>query len=279
MVYYKKPNDLTYTQMCIYIDENIYKENCDDNLIFEYMYHVAKMLAAKKCFFKDSKLYDEFGIYVASKLLMRYKLKDGVAANGKQVQQITSVLNYLKRILYPLKVDFEQENFTENVSDNMKEYYRENLYDSMITSIDSLDRIEFENHLNTISEIIDKYIDKLPYKDEVLITNIKISCTLSILNSIKFKSDENSKIHYLIQNGKLNDYRLNKIYELKRKDCIILYHLDEKWHDFILVTVRKLQHQISQDLSRIYRTYVPSDLFFMNSNAIGMKGEYNENFQ
>ena len=266
MNYYKKPPNLTYTDMCIYVDTHVYTQDCDDNLIFEYLYHIAKMLAVKKCLFKDSKLYDDFAIYAASKLLMRYRLKGDVALNGKHVQEIKSVLNYLKNILYPLNVDFEQEMFTENISKPLKEYYKESLHDFMVKTVDMIDRIEFEQHLETLSYTINRYIKKLPYAaDKKTLLNIHVSCILSILKSIKLKTDETEKIQKLIASGRFTDYKLNKIFESKRKDCIILFHLDTSWYDYIAVIVRKLQHELSQDLSRLCRTYVSSDTFFTNN--------------
>ena len=35
---FKKPADITYTQMCIYIDDNIYNGTYDENTVFTYLY-------------------------------------------------------------------------------------------------------------------------------------------------------------------------------------------------------------------------------------------------
>ena len=44
MTYQKDPK-ITYNQMAMYIDENIYKENNNEALIYEYMYHIIYMLS------------------------------------------------------------------------------------------------------------------------------------------------------------------------------------------------------------------------------------------
>ena len=41
MLFYK-PKNLKYTTMAIYIDEHVYTDDCNDNLIFEYLYHLIK---------------------------------------------------------------------------------------------------------------------------------------------------------------------------------------------------------------------------------------------
>lgn len=41
----KKPEGMKYTDLCIYIDKNIYDDNADQNLVFQYVYTIAYMLA------------------------------------------------------------------------------------------------------------------------------------------------------------------------------------------------------------------------------------------
>ena len=36
---YKKPN-VRYTDMAIWVDEHAYKDDCDENLMFEYIFHL-----------------------------------------------------------------------------------------------------------------------------------------------------------------------------------------------------------------------------------------------
>ena len=68
---YTKPRDVSYTEMCIYIDEHIYSESYDENLIFEYLYHITLMLAKKNNYFNKLSDYDNFAIYGATHLFMR----------------------------------------------------------------------------------------------------------------------------------------------------------------------------------------------------------------
>ena len=61
---YQKPKDVTYTEMCMYIDDNVYKDNFDERLVYEYIYHIVYMLAKKAQYFKKNSYYDDFAISV-----------------------------------------------------------------------------------------------------------------------------------------------------------------------------------------------------------------------
>ena len=111
---YSNPN-IKYTDMCIYIDAHAYEEDRNDDLIFEYLYHITKMLAHKSNYFNKPKYYDDFGIYAAGKLFLRLinpKQFDINPDTGlPRLTKIKSILNYAKTKIYPLKVEFEQENY------------------------------------------------------------------------------------------------------------------------------------------------------------------------
>ena len=101
---YTKPKDITYTEMAISIDEMAYSDNFDENLVFEYLYHLAYMLAVKGKFFNNSTDYNNFSIFTATRAFNRITSKKQFVldANGSPKQsKIKSSLNYLKAILYP----------------------------------------------------------------------------------------------------------------------------------------------------------------------------------
>ena len=61
---WKKPNDLKYTDLCIFIDANVPKivnpgENPElENIIYNYLWLLVKALAIKKCMFNNFQEYD-----------------------------------------------------------------------------------------------------------------------------------------------------------------------------------------------------------------------------
>ena len=56
---WKKPSNMKYTDMCVFIDENVPKivnpgENPElENTIYNYLWLLVKALAIKKCMFKN----------------------------------------------------------------------------------------------------------------------------------------------------------------------------------------------------------------------------------
>ena len=93
---FKLPKGVTYTQMAIYVDEHYFLPNRDDNLIFEYLYHLIYMLARKKQFFQKSSQYDEYSIFAATKVFMRLIDKRCYEENPS-MPLVKSCLNYIKK--------------------------------------------------------------------------------------------------------------------------------------------------------------------------------------
>lgn len=250
MTYYVKPHNITYVQMCIWIDENVYKEDCDDSKVFEYLYHITRMLAYKRRFFEKAAYYDDFAIYCATKIFMRYKDKRQFD-NNEKLTKIKSVLNYAKSILYVTKVAFESENFAQNYIKNDDELLDYNFHDALINNINCLQISDFRSCLDDIINTIKNFIYKLPYDNNLYIQNIYISCLLSLLNSIVLSKKNKQKLIKLKNECRLSQEYINKLYKKERDNCIIMYHLDDNLKDYITVLVNEIRHLISNDLSSI----------------------------
>lgn len=250
MTYYRKPHDITYTQMCIWIDDNIYNENCDDNLAFEYLYHITRMLAYKRRFFEKAEYYDDFAIYCATRIFMRLKDKRQFDENEK-LTKIKSVLNYAKSILYATKVSFEGENFAQNYMRNEEDLIDFSFHNSLINTLNSLQTSNFKSCLDDIASTIKDFVYRLPYDTNLYIQNVYISCILSLLNSITLSKKNLNRLNQLRKDGKLTQNHVNKLYKKERDDCVILYHLKDDMKDYIKVLVNEIRHLISEDLSNI----------------------------
>lgn len=92
------------------------------------MYHLIYALACKQGFFKNFADYDKFACYAATEvyLAMRRKLQHaGEIRHGKEIVPIKSVLNYVKTVLYPLKVNYQRENFSTVIDETANDKYLE----------------------------------------------------------------------------------------------------------------------------------------------------------
>ena len=255
MTYYRKPHDVTYTQMCIWIDNNIYNDDCNDSLAFEYLYHITRMLAYKRHFFEKAEYYDDFAIYCATRIFMRLKDKRQFDSNEK-LTKIKSVLNYAKSILYATKVSFEGEVFAQNYVKNEDDIIDFSFHSSLIDTLNSLHISNFKSCLDDISNTIKKFINTIPSDSNLYRQRVYTSCILSLLNSITLSEKNKSRLIQLRNCGKLTQENVYKLYKKERDDCVILYHLDDTKKDYIKVLVNEIRHLIADDLSGILNEYV-----------------------
>lgn len=260
MTYYTKPNNITYTQMCIWIDENAYKDTCNDYILYEYLYHISRMLAYKSKFFNKAAYYDDFAILMANRIFMRLKNKKQFEESSK-LTKIKSVLNYAKGILYPTKILFENEYYAQNYTslDDDSYKYDYSLHDAVLASINGINKVDFNMYLGNIVNTAKNFLYKLPHKNKTEIENIYISCMLSLLNSITLSNRNKAKLIDLRKKDKLTPEHIDKFYKQERDNCIILYHLDQSYKDYIKVILNELRHLISGDLSTILNDNIQTE--------------------
>lgn len=268
MAYYKKPADVSYTQMCIWIDEHAYSDDCDDEKLFEYLYHIMNMLAYKRRFFEKSAYYDDYAIYAATRIFMRLKNKRQFECNNNEkcLTKIKSVLNYAKKVLYPTKVAFESDNYAQNYVQLPEKFtlYDSDFHNTVISSVDGLKIADFNAYLDGVVSTIKSFVYKLPHSKKSEIQNIYLSCVLSMLNSIVLDNKNKAKYNELKRSGKLKQDHINKFYKLERQDCVILYHLDLSMKNYIAVIVNELRHLLAGDLSYILNDSIQSEANMKN---------------
>lgn len=257
---YKKPDDVTYTQMAIWIDEHTYKDDIDESILYEYLYHLSNMLAGQAAYFSTALEYDHFAIYCASRLFQRlnnqkqYEFDD----NGQpRMTHIKSILNYIKKVIYPYKVDFELEFKLENKNIDVINVGTFDLGSHMVESASLFDRIEFSVALDSVSDIVKSHLRKIPRKkNSSEWDNIYLSCMLTLLDSITLTRGMLKKYNSL----KLSqEAYLNDVYEELRYRPPILYHLPESMSNYIRVLVNELRHVVASEISWKAECYIPAD--------------------
>ena len=264
---FKKPKNIRYTDMAIYIDENIYREDLDEaekEKLYEYLYHIAKMLAYKEKLFKKDFYYEDFSIYLATETYLRYMSPKQYSykENGEpKLSKIKSSLNYLKAVLYPRKVEFEQEYYAQTETAHEYEVLTESPYtfvDKLYEYTDDLYSVEFDLYLNDVCKTAKNFLSKIPYsKSSIEWYNIYISCLLTFINCITLPNAEIQKV------SKFKKYKdkiihIQECYIKLQSEKPILYHLDESMSNYIKVLVTELKHAIAKDLSSISHTYISS---------------------
>lgn len=262
---FKKPKNISYTEMAIWIDENAYLPDCDDSKLFEYLYHLVEMLAYKRAFFKSTATYDEFSIITATRIYYRLRNKDQfvLLENGTpKLTQVKSILNYIKKTIYLLKVKYEQEAYSQanpyTLEDQEKnaEIQANILINNYKSSKKQLTQVEVDDYISSISKIIRDFLKKIPHKNnsnEFL--NIYTSCLLSFLNLITLSNKNKKRFKSFLKAHVLNDNYINSLYKEEQANYIILYHLDESMHDYINILVNEIKFIIINDILNMKNEY------------------------
>ena len=286
MSVYNKPRSMTYTAMAIFIDEHAYDEDMTsetEELIFQYLYHLIKMLARKANYFKAAHYYEDFAIYMATTIFMRYKNPKQfiIKENGEpELSKIKSCLNYIKNTIYPRKVEFEQEYYCQIMSpteeEELVEYTNYTFANKLIDSIEELSMVEFDMCLKDLAKTARAYIGQIPYKsDKKEWENIYISCLLTFLNRITLSSRNLKRIASMKNDITNRPYALELIYRTEKENSTVLFHLKPSMKGYITILTNGLQHALAKDLSLTMHEYIPSDIGFnaavfadINGNSI-----------
>ena len=277
---FQKPKDMKYTDMCIYVDKIVARGNpteAEQNTIFQYLYHIAFMLAHKQKYFNASHYYDEFAIYFATSVMQRLfynpRLSE-VDENGDPVlAPIKSVLNYMKNVCYPRKVEFEQENYSQKYTETFEtREWSQSFNRDPYEEVKETDILFYLRDLpKTIKYLI--YEHNFYKNDKVMMKNIYLSCLLSFLNIITFSEADKEKFETAYTSVDAKYRLLAKIYAKNRTEGIILYHLDAEYEDYIRVLVNKLFRYLKQDIMEISNQYTISDEVMTNILFLEVNGE------
>ena len=202
---WKKPTGMRYTEMCMFIDENVHKivnpgENPElENLIYNYLWLLVKALAIKKCMFTDFQDYDMYAFYAANRLffaLRKNLLNQGKVVKGKQIRPIKSCLNYTKALLYPMKIEYQRESFKEVIKEEFvsKKFdafaYKERLKNSAIeaSGVDYRFMQHLQDVFNSNNKLLDEVLSSSPFnKATPEYQNLKISILLTSIQVLKNK--------------------------------------------------------------------------------------------
>lgn len=267
---FTKPSNLKYTDMAIYVDSIVEKGEPTEqelNKCFEYIYHIGFMLAHKHKYFNKNYYYEEFALFLATEVMYRLffnpRLKE-VDDEGKPIlTKIKSVLNYMKAIIYGRKVEFEQQNYSQqllqsSVENNFSYAYNNDLYQSVKETDITL---YFNSLSSTVKDIVYKH--NFYKNDKILIKNIYISCLLTVLSGLTFTLSDINKLNTTYSSIDSKYRLLGRLYYKNRSESLVLYHLDSKYKNYIKVLSNKIYKQIKDDLSEL-----SSQSFYLSDDII-----------
>ena len=252
---YNKPKNMSYVDMAIYFDKHIHDDPRNDSILYEYLYHLVYMLACKSRYFHKFEDYDQFALYAATKIYMR------VTRNI----EVKSILNYVKAVLYPMKVDFQKEAFNEIINPDVdKRIDPDAIKASMEYNIQSdyyygLTE-EVLDHMKLIPEYIKEIVYESPYKHDALLSRrIYMSVLLTFLSSVTLSNIDLLRLQKREERGLDNDNNLIKLFNKERNKEVILWRLDSDMTDYISLLTTKLRKKFGQELMDVKKSFELSE--------------------
>jgi len=237
---FKKPKDVRYVDMAIWIDENIYSENCDMDKAFTYMYLLAYMLASKAKYFKNLNDYDGFAYSLAFSTYSRY-----MDPNKKKIK---SVLNYMKSIMYFRKLTYDRETFCEVINPEYNVTWDDNKYKlNKVVTLESQNRSNFiqlnlDGIFAELPALIQKNIPGVYTKDKSMRNCLYKSVLLSLISSYTLPQINQEKLEEKID--KLTSFNETNFYRRYLTQDIILWHLPQGMESVVKLIINKVNKEL-----------------------------------
>jgi hypothetical protein len=154
--------------------------------------------------------YDGYATHAAHRLffaLRKNYLNQGKTIKGKKIRPIKSCLNYTKALLYPMKVEYQNEAFREIINEEFvsKKFdsflYKEKLKADASTSQGVTDKFKLylKGSLTSIDTIMNRVLKTSPFvTNPTIYRKLKISLLLNALTSLKLKNRLDSDLPTVI---------------------------------------------------------------------------------
>lgn len=271
MIMWRKPDNLKYTDLCIYIDAHsaeLVDADVNDevpNLIYNYIYLLVKALAIKKRMFENFNDYDGYALQSANRLFFALKksyMNEGKVIKGKTIKPIKSILNYTKALLHPMKLEYlnAQYNIKTRASEAAKQFdsftykqtLKERVWDSQRNTEkfkDSVIELFYE-----FNKTLDVVLKRSPFRqNSPEYKKIKISILLNCLQNLKDKNGINAD-----------------------PVTVKVWKLPKSMNNYIRVFITELGTSLKHEIMSFYNDLQIEDkiLDYLISNP---SGEYNEN--
>ena len=260
---FTKPEGKKYTDLCIEFDKEFYEPNRNDDKLYQYMCIIFRMLAFKKGYFKNFRDYDAFAQFAGSIVYMRFIKKQ---ANGERVK---SLLNYAKKSLYGLKVNYQNEMFNSTTElDAVDEFVNEGIKNGMRESIQSDYARDFlvseiYEELSHIIDVVDSVVDASHHcKNAISRRNIRMSCMLTLLSQITLRNDSLRKLEAKREsNANRNDEFFIRLMEQEREEEPLLWNLPKSMGACVSVLVNKIRKRLGEEINETKNKYtLPDDV-------------------
>lgn len=258
--------NMRIVDLCIYVDDNIYKENHDQEKIFNYIYTIVKTLAVKQKLFKNWDDYEGFALEFTSRLYQRLTNPKQFLPEDdpKKLKKVKSILNYVKKTMYPAQVDYQNSIFNQRFDPNLHEQtvmsIRQKSFEICKQQATSLMHVDFEYYLRKLTYTIKVFLQTSPYRDDKLFMhNLYLSCMMTFLNQITLNNYNKKRYKNRLRRSYNIDGFLNKVYLLEQEYSVVLFHLPENMKNYVATLVNQIKKLLVKDMRELVGSCEPSD--------------------
>lgn len=245
---------MRYTEMCMFIDQNASKITNPgeypevENTIYNYLWLLVKALAIKKRMFKNFDDYDMYAFYSATRLytaIRKNQQNQGKVIKGKTIKPIKSCLNYTKALLYPMKVEYQMENFREVIEEEFVSSkfdalaYKEQLKNQARNSAEATQTFKeyVEQALAKSDLILENILRKSPFGPSAPeYRNLKISILLTSVHILKTEKKLNTAVQ-----------------------SVVLWHLPKSMSNYTKILVKEFFMALKNEIIECYQMSDLSD--------------------
>ena len=261
-VTFNRPPGMKYTDMAIYIDKHLpeievpYQHPDVEAKIYEYIYHIVYALACKSGYFKNFNDYDNYACYAASELYfsMRNKLINaGKEIRGRIVVPIKSSLNFIKATMFPLKVNYQRENFATVLNPKIHDdvdYIDAKMRESIQQQYRPVLQESYESAVQRVPQLIKNVVKKTPFRnDKVMCHRLYLSIMLTLINDLTIPNKLKHKIVSKMtdQNQEKSLTKLLNAYKTN-DETALLWHIDQDISNYIRLLTTKVKKEFSKEL-------------------------------
>lgn len=251
---------MRYIELAQWVNDNAYTDNCDWDTAVKYIYILVRMLAVKDRMFNDAETYDQYAMFCATVVYKRLISKNQYILDEQgnpKTRKLENVLEYIKTIMYPCKVDFQNDNFykgyitewdvientkssSSSSNDEAEVSYNNELINDFSSLYSVIERaltetvpIDTISTLNTVTDRIKSYIHTM--YDDTTHNNIYISCLLTFISYFR----NNTKYNLRFTETRPYDFR----------SVVVLFHLPKSMEDFVVLQCRIIKQKLFKELS------------------------------
>lgn len=243
MTTFKKPQNVTLTQMAQWVDKHEVITEEDKNLQVEYLYHLVLYRARQCALFRDNNIYDDFALYGVTKLLTRL--------NNKQELPVKSIANYIRTVIRHWYAEYVRLFCCGDPNLPQYDFDVNDFGDYLIDLSSETDYKMLVYFSSDITAAMKQHLCKIPHKrNSAEWMNICISCFLTLEDRV---SSATTLINSALKNKTI---ATSRAFRRLRTAPPILFHLDDSYAAYISVLVNELIHVMSAELTSTLRSEV-----------------------